>query len=61
MIWLAPLALISLMQAPSTPLTGVVVGTKGEPIAGAEVILVEVPGVKDWKTPTCFPNVSSAS
>ncbi len=50
MMWFAPLALIALTQAPTTPLTGVVVGTRGEPIAGAEVILVDVPRVMAWKT-----------
>ena len=49
-MWLATLAFVALVQAPATPLTGVVVGPKGEPIVGAEVILVNVPRMNIWKT-----------
>ena len=49
-MWLAPLAFLAFVQAPTTPLTGVVVGPKGEPIVGAEVILVDVPRMAIWKT-----------
>ena len=47
---LAPLAFIALVQAPTTSLTGVVVGTRGEHVVGAEVILVDVPRDGAWKT-----------
>lgn len=49
-MWIASLACIVLMQAPTTSLTGVVVGTKGEPIVGAELILVDTPRMGNWKT-----------
>ena len=49
-MWLAPLAFIALVQAPASPLTGVVVGPKGEPIVDAEVILVDAPRTSTGKT-----------
>ena len=40
---IAPLVWIVLAQVPTTPLSGTVVGPGGEPVAGAEVILVGLP------------------
>ena len=44
MILAVPLVCIVLCQAPTTPLTGIVVGPNGEPVARAEVLLVSPPG-----------------
>jgi hypothetical protein len=39
----APLIWMVLAQAPATPLSGMVVGSNGEPVAGAEVLLAGLP------------------
>ncbi len=43
MVLAAPLVCFVLCQAPTTPLTGIVVGPNGEPMAGAEVLLGGLP------------------
>ena len=43
MVLAVPLVCIVLCQAPTTPLTGLVVGPNGEPVAGAEVLLGGLP------------------
>jgi hypothetical protein len=43
MVLAVPLVCIVLYQAPTTPLTGIVVGPNGEPVAGAEVLLGGLP------------------
>ena len=43
MVLAVPLVCIVLCQAPTTPLTGIVVGPNGEPVAGAEVLLGGLP------------------
>ena len=43
MVLAMPLVCIVLYQAPTTPLTGNVVGPNGEPVAGAEVLLGGLP------------------
>ncbi len=44
MVLAVPLVCIVMCQAATTPLTGIVVGPNGEPVAGAEVLLVSPPG-----------------
>ncbi len=43
MVLAVPLVCIVLYQAPTTPLTGIVVGPNGEPVAGAAVLLGGLP------------------
>ncbi len=43
MVLVVPLICVALCQSPTTPLTGTVVGPRGEPIAGAEVLLGGLP------------------
>jgi hypothetical protein len=43
MMSIAPLVWIVLAQVPTTPLSGTVVGPGGEPVAGAELVLVGLP------------------
>ena len=43
MVLAVPLVCIVLCQPPTTPLTGIVVGPNGEPVAGAEVLLGGLP------------------
>ena len=43
MVLAVPLVCIVLYQAPTVPLTGIVVGPNGEPVAGAEVLLGGLP------------------
>jgi hypothetical protein len=40
---IAPLMLFALAQVPTVPLTGTVIGPGGEPVVGAELILVGLP------------------
>ena len=42
-MFIAPLVWLALGQVPATPLTGTVVGPGGEPVVGAELILVGLP------------------
>jgi hypothetical protein len=43
MVLVAPLVCLMLSQAPTVPLSGTVVGPRGEPVAGAEVLLGGLP------------------
>ncbi len=48
-MFLVPLVWIMLAQAPTTPLTGLVVDAEGKPVAGVDLVLV---GLPSQETPT---------